>query len=280
MKVALVSCARLPEPDPDLEPLCAALAAAGLAASVLAWDDPRARPAEHALCVLRSTWDYHLDPPRFLDWVARTARATRLLNPEPVVRWNAHKGYLLELEARGLAVVPTRVVRRGEACALDALAAERGWGELVVKPAVSGGSWRTRRFAPERRAEAQAFLDELARERDALVQPCLRAFEEPGERALVWIDGRVTHAVRKRPRFAGESEAVELVRPEPVELDCAARALAPLAGELLYARVDLVLGPDGAPLLSELELIEPSLFLLEHPPALAALVEAIRDRLP
>ncbi|MFN9969178.1 MAG: hypothetical protein ACK58T_04695, partial [Phycisphaerae bacterium] len=37
---------------------------------------------------------------------------------------------------------------------------------------------------------------------------CLRAVEGHGERALVWIDGEFTHAVRKSPRFAGNDEQV------------------------------------------------------------------------
>ena len=45
--------------------------------------------------------------------------------------------------------------------------------------------------------------------------------------------------------------------------------------DLLYARLDLVAGPDGQLLISEFELLEPSLFLVQHPPALARLVDAL-----
>ncbi|MCA8958842.1 MAG: hypothetical protein KDC87_22380, partial [Planctomycetes bacterium] len=102
-RVALVTCAELPEPDPDEELLLGALRAAGCAAELLAWDDEAADPGAFALCVLRSTWNYHLHPERFLAWVEATGAATRLWNPAAVVRTNAHKGYLLGLEARGVA---------------------------------------------------------------------------------------------------------------------------------------------------------------------------------
>ena len=275
MRVALLTCVELPEPDPDLVPLSQALRARGIEAEPLAWDDPRARPEAFDLCILRSTWNYHLDLERFLAWVAQAARATTLLNPEPIVRWNAHKRYLLELEQRGVAIVPTLLVEHGRSLRLAEAAAERGWSELVLKPAVSLGSWHTRRFGPHELDLAQDFLDTLCARGDALVQPRLATFESPGEHCLVWIDGRVTHAVRKQPRFVGDQEAVALAPPDALEIACAERVLAPLADDVLYARVDLVPDERGRPLLAELELIEPSLFLLEHPPAMDVLVRAV-----
>src|ERR1700693_2131330 len=93
-KVALVTCAELPEPDPDEALLVDALRQAGLGAELLAWDDPSANPAAFDLCVLRSCWNYYEDPQAFLAWIATTAAATKLQNPENVVRWNLHKRYL------------------------------------------------------------------------------------------------------------------------------------------------------------------------------------------
>jgi len=98
------------------------------------------------------------------------------------------------------------------------------------------------------------------------------------ERSLVWIDGELTHAIRKSPRFAGGSESVSDEQPiAPDERALAERVLAPLSGELLYARVDVVRDDDagGAPRLMELELIEPSLFLRQCPRALDRLASAI-----
>ena len=51
------------------------------------------------------------------------------------------------------------------------------------------------------------------------------------------------------------------------------------ADRLLYARVDLIPGPDGEPMLIELELTEPSLFLRQSPGAAERLAEAIIARL-
>lgn len=277
MRVALVTCRQLPEPDPDEELLLHALAAAGLAAELLAWDDPAGRPEGFDLCVLRSCWNYHHDPPAFLAWIERAERASRLLNPAPLVRWNLHKRYLAELAARGVPCVPTVFVERGRPPSFAATLEREGWSEAVVKPAISAASFRTRRFRAQDAAGAQAFLAQLAEEREAMIQRFLPAVLDGGEKALVWIAGEWTHAVRKSARFAGAVEHVS----EALPLSAAERALAErvLAGReqgLLYARLDLIPADDGAPLVSELELIEPSLYLAQHPPALARLARAIR----
>ncbi|HEY8378027.1 MAG TPA: hypothetical protein VIK91_16130 [Nannocystis sp.] len=277
--VALATCVHKPEPDPDEELLVGAISRAGIQARVLAWDDPAARWDEAALCVLRSTWNYPRQPEAFLAWIDRVAGQTRLYNPREIVRWNVHKGYLLELAKRGVPAVETVLVRRGAAPDLSQLLAERGWARAVVKPAVSAASFCT---WPVGQAEAKAAQGRFAADvsaRDTLVQPYMREVEGEGERALVWIDGELTHAVRKRPRFAGEDEAVsEALAIADDEREVAMAALGPLAGELLYARIDVVRDACGVPRVMELELIEPSLYLLQYSPALARMVAAIAKR--
>jgi hypothetical protein len=49
-------------------------------------------------------------------------------------------------------------------------------------------------------------------------------------------------------------------------------------GSLLYARVDLVPGPDGAPLVLEVELTEPSVFFAHAPGAADRFARAICDK--
>lgn len=279
-RIAIATCLRLPEPDPDQELLVEALAARGIQAELVPWDGPARDWAAFDLCLLRSTWNYPERPDDFRAWLATVEGATRVLNPAPRVRWNLHKGYLLELEAAGTPIVPTVLVGRAPAAELAPLLARTGWDAVVIKPAVSAASFRTRRFTGGERDAAARFLAESARARDTLVQPYLDAFAETGERALIWIDGEFTHAIEKRPRFAGEDERVSSALPlEPAEAEFAERLLAPLAQELLYARVDLVRGPSCELLLSELELVEPSLFLLQEPAALQRLVEGVVRRL-
>jgi len=280
MRVALATCLIKPEPDPDEALLVAALAEAGIEPRMLAWDDPAAAWHEAQLCVIRSTWNYPQRADEFLAWARRVAGVTRMCNPLAIVAGNYHKSYLRELAARGVAVVDTEHVPRGAAPELARLLDERGWERAVVKPAVSAasmGTWRLDRA--EASACQQRFVADVAR-RDTMVQPYMRAVEGPGERALIWIDGALTHAIRKTARFVGDHEQVSPAVPiADDERRLAEAALAPIAEQLLYARVDVVRDEAGAPRVMELELIEPSLYLAEHPPALTRLVAAIVARL-
>jgi hypothetical protein len=279
MRVAIATCKQLPEPDPDEALLVSTLAGAGVEARMLAWDDDAASFAGEDLVILRSTWNYHQRVDDFVAWVGRTASATRVLNPPEVVAWNVKKTYLAELEARGVAIVPTEFVLRGAARRMDDLMRERGWDDVVIKPVVSAGSFRTERFARDALPAAQAFLDDLARDRDAMVQRWMPSVDTYGERSLVWIDGHVTHAIRKTPRFAGGIEQVSgEVAVADDERAFAERALAPFAASLLYARVDMVRDTEGTLRIMELELIEPSLFLQQSKAALDRLVSAIARR--
>lgn len=277
LDVAIASCTTLPEPDPDEAPLSRALAAAGIRSQVLPWEVPdRPWPAA-PLTVLRSTWNYTLDRDGFLAWAAAADRVSRLLNPLSVVRWNTHKRYLLDLQGRGLPVTPTELVTQGTpAATLTDVLQRRRWSQLVIKPAVSAASYRTLRFSAEELPRAKAHLAQLLESGDALIQQYLSSVEDHGERALVFIDGKLTHAVRKSPRFQGDDEHVsEQVPYSEAEASLAARVLAGVDGPLLYARVDMAPGLDGQPLLMELELTEPSLFLCQCPEALERLVRAI-----
>ena len=276
-RVALVTCVDIPEPDVDEDLLLLALRDAGMEAELLAWDDPAGRPQDYDLCVLRSCWNYPLDTDGFLRWIAETDARSRLVNPAGVVRWNIHKCYLRELEDAGVPIIPTAWFERGAVADLSATMIERGWDDVVVKPAVSAGSYRTRRFRADSSRQGQAFLDHLVRDRDVMVQRFMADVEQTGERALVWIDGEFTHAVVKTLRLDADDESVsDAVPVVDVEKAFGEKAMTCVVGsELLYARVDLVRDDEGAPVLSELELIEPSLFLLQHPPALQRLVTAI-----
>ncbi len=250
--------------DPDEAPLLTALRARGVRAETLEWDDPDARFEEARVTLLRATWNYHRVPERFARWVDAVSAQTALYNPAAVVHWNMHKRYLLELGARGVPVVDTELVPQStDAQASEPLAAiraRRGFGDVVIKPAVSAGSRATQRFGDSELAAGEAHLRAITAREDALVQPYLREISQRGERSLVWIDGEITHALRKAPRFAGEGEGITAVDDvTQAERALAERAIEAAPGPLFYARIDLVT-TDAGPQLMELELIEPSLY--------------------
>ena len=286
MTVALVTAAVARDLDDDLPPLGAALARRGIAHDVVDWDDASIAWAGYDLAVVRSVWDYVHRREEFLDWAGRAAALTALRNPPAILRWSSDKRYLDDLARAGVPVVPTAFAAPREAMAWPE--AE----EVVVKPAVSAGSIDTERYPEPSRDAAAAHVARLhAAGRTAMAQPYMSAVDGAGETAVVHLGGALSHAVRKGPMlvpgrevvgdlFLKEDIAPAAATPEEVAVAEAALAAVPGgAGDLLYARVDLVPGPDGAPLVIELELLEPSLFLAHVAGAADRLAAAVAARL-
>ncbi len=275
MRIALATCAEIPDLYDDDEPLRAALLARGADVVPAVWDDAGRDWAAYDLVVIRSTWDYHERRDAFVAW-ARSV--PRLANAATVVEWNTDKTYLRELAEAGLPVVPTAWVTAP--ASLSDVAGGHGWGEVVVKPAVSAGARNTLRCL-RTDAEGQALLDRIVAEGTAMVQPYLDAVEGYGERSLLFVEGAFTHAVRRNPALSTEGEErfdARLVEATPDELRLARNVLALVPEPPLYARVDMVPGPDGSPVLMELEVTEPQLFLRFSEPAAAALADAVVAR--
>lgn len=283
MTIALATAAALPGLFADDRLLLQALRRRGAAAEPVIWEDALYDWASTSLVVIRSTWDYAWRREAFLAW-ADAVPAGRLWNPAAVVRANSHKRYLLALAAAGIPIIPTVLLEAGTGHALDEVLAERGWPEAVIKAAVGQSGRYALRVTPDTRAAGGERLRRLLAREDVLVQPFVPGIAEQGEWSLVFIDGRFTHAVRKRAA-PGEFRVHDdyggtVVRgePEPALLRLAEDALATQPAPLLYARVDIVAGPDGAPAIMELELIEPELFFAHAPDSAGWLADAILER--
>jgi glutathione synthase/RimK-type ligase-like ATP-grasp enzyme len=290
--VALVSARAAHALDEDLPPLIAAFAAAGAHAEIADWDDPEVDWARYDLALLRSAWDYTERLPQFLAWVERVAALTRLQNPVPVVRWNSDKHYLLDLARAQLPVVPTRIAAAGSAAqpVLEEFLARYDSAELVVKPTVGAGSRDARRHDRAARGEILAHMQPLLDAgRSVMLQPYLASVDRDGETALMFIDGRFSHAIRKGALLpAGAPATSALFAAEDIrtrapgadELAVAEQVMAQLPfGPLLYGRVDLIRDDAGRPCVLELELTEPSLYVAYEPPAAARFVAAALSRL-
>jgi hypothetical protein len=250
-----------------------ALELRGARVSAAVWDDSAAACSSAAAVVIRSTWDYHLRRADFLAWIDRVSDATTLHNDARVVRWNSHKRYLAAIAERGVPVIDTVFADAHTSLDLRGVARAYGWTDIVVKPAVSASAHETRRFDVNERAEGQAHLDRLLATRDVMIQPHLSALAEQGELSLLFARGRFTHAVRRRsalvdghvmPKSAAADAPAGAVRLAERVLEAAAALTGVEPNDLLYSRVDLA-PAEGGYLLLELELIEPSLFLLHAP---------------
>jgi glutathione synthase/RimK-type ligase-like ATP-grasp enzyme len=281
LTVALATCAEVPELDEDGPALVEALRKRGVEPVAAVWDDPAVDWRRFELVVLRSTWDYAERRDEFLAWIDRLPR---VVNPPVVVRWNSDKAYLGELAAAGVPVVPTTFIDPGDA--LEPFASK-----VVLKPRISAGGRNTARYEAHELELARRHLEALhAAGRPAMVQPYLDGIDVVGEAALIWIGGAYSHAITKgallRP---GQTPGTGLFLAETIaareasaaEHDAAERALVALPfgpDALAYARVDLLPAPDG-PVVLEVELTEPSLYLGYNPAAADRFAQAIVEAL-
>jgi glutathione synthase/RimK-type ligase-like ATP-grasp enzyme len=279
--IALVTASSARHLDDDLPALSAALTRADIEHRIEAWDDASVPWETYELAVVRSTWDY---PTRFRDfvrWVDDVATRTRLFNPPDVLRWSTDKHYLADLAAAGVPVVPTTFVEPGDEVVIPD-------GDHVLKPVVGVGAMDSIRITRANEREAIGHIERLLQsERSVMLQPYVAGIDHHGETALIYIDGEFSHAVRKGAILTSAPEMVEGLyaredittrAPSVAERQVAEQTLAAVAGgPLLYARVDVVPGRDG-PLVLELELCEPSLYLVFADGAADRLAAAIGDR--
>ncbi|PFG33653.1 ATP-grasp domain-containing protein [Sanguibacter antarcticus] len=295
-RVALATCSILPDLDPDDVPLIGALAERGVEAVAAVWDDAEVDWDSFDLVVVRSTWDYSSRPEEFIAW-ARSV--PRLANDAELIAWNTDKYYLKTLGEMGIPIVRTLWLDPDRHLTSQAIHTRLpAHGDYVIKPTVSAGSRDTARYqenTAQARGEAILHARELLRSgRHVMVQPYLNQVDVAGETGLVFIAGEFSHAIRKNAMLSRghrptqglyQEEVMRSVEASEAELALAQRALeaartilGTAAESLLYARIDTLPGDDGEPILLELELTEPSMFLAKAPASLERFADAIAAR--
>lgn len=288
-KIALVSCAEAREHDSDLPFLIRALGDRGIIADIVDWDNATVDWSGYASAIVRSPWDYHRRYDEFVEWLRVVSTKTVLHNSADVIEWNTDKVYLGELEAAGIPIIPTTYVRGAEdivTVANDGMLEK----DIVIKPTVSAGSNNTERHE-ESPVKAAAHLGSLIDAgKVAMVQPYQRFIDEQGETGMLYFNGEFSHAFRKGAILAtGDNiknglyteEDISERTPRAVERELGEQVMDYIIEKFgaapLYARVDVVRGSGGFPVLMELELAEPSLYVhldADSPARFAAAVVA------
>ena len=274
--------------------LTEALARRGVTATRVDWASPDVDWSRFRCAMFRTTWNYFKRFDEFMEWFARAERVMRFCNAPSIVRWNIDKHYLADLEAAGVAIVPSRYMEKGSGETLGEAMRAAGWSEAIVKPCVSGGAYNTYRVRSAAEAAAlEGKVAELLAKESLILQPFMDDIVRVGEDTLMVLNGHYTHAIRKKVK-AGDFRVqddfggtVHDYKPTPEQIELAERAMAacardadPAAGIAarpapVYGRVDMVRDNDGRLAIMELELIEPELWLRNHPPAADVLAEGL-----
>ncbi len=279
----------------DLEPLLAEFARRGVDATAPVWHDTGVDWSGFDLIVMRSPWDYSIRTAEFLAWLEALPTG-RVLNPPALIRWNLDKRYLLDLEAQGVAIVPTTVASSLHEVRV---AAREIGGRVVIKPNIGAGSWGAHITSADDPKLPGYVAELLDAGKLVLVEPEVPQITAGGEHGLLFFDGEYSHAITKGPILADDGgyiggvydEVITPVTPSDAEIELAwqcSRAIAAISAERgfatgasatpLYARYDVVTGDDG-PMIIEAELFEPSYFVDTAPGSVERVVDAMVARL-
>ena len=265
----------------EYEILKAVLQDRGYTVNRIAWDDPDYNWETSRCVVFRTVWDYFERFEEFMEWLNSIKEKTKVVNPVSLVHWNIDKHYLRDLEEKGVNIVPTVFVDTGDYKDLDQVCLDKEWQDVVIKPAISGAAFHTYKILANDRQENLSRFQSLVAERDMLVQEYVPSITTRGEASLMVFNGEYTHAILKKAKqgdfrvqddFGGTVHPYE---PTAAEIDFAVAAFRACPELPAYGRADIVWDASGNPMLSELEIFEPELWLRFEPKAAQPFADGI-----
>lgn len=284
MKLAVLTCERLPELLPSDKPLISLLAERGINATPAVWNDYTIDWSGFNALLFRNTWDYYQLETEFNQWLSQIqSLGIKTLNPIETIQQNKHKFYLKRLEAQGIQIIPTRFINKTNQLNLKSLWPET-WEKAVIKPAFSAGSYLTEVFKKEKVDEINQKYAPIAKTKELLFQQYIPEIETLGETSFIFFDKKFSHAVNKKPETGDFRVQVQfggqytLINPEKNILKTAENIIATYREPLVYARVDGII-INGSFTLMEVELIEPDLYFSLKPSALTTFASAIAKNL-
>jgi len=282
--IVFVTCERWPNISASDNLVADALRQRGHGVEAVTWQDDFARLQNADLIILRSQWDYHYDLAAFTTWLDHVeAAALPVYNPVSLVRWNLHKDYLFDLQARGVLIPTSHLLPPHEDPA--PIFQRLGWSQAVIKP-LAGASGHL-----VERVTLADLLDWSARTRSQradgawLIQEFRPEIQVSGEWSMIFLAGHFSHAVVKQPtngeyrvnsQYAGQ---ITRQAPSSSVVVQAQQILTHLPVLPLYARVDGIVTASGDLCLIELELNEPGLYFNYAPEQAVHFAEVIDDQL-
>lgn len=258
-----------------------ALEKRGLKVHRTRWDDPDMNWSDTRFALFRTTWDYFERFAEFSEWLDKTEHSTQFLNRLPLVRWNIDKHYLADLQNAGVPIPPTLFIPRGTQESLQSWADKTDWQEMILKPTIAGTARHTYRFDRSLIADMEGLFSRLTSAEDFMLQAFQPQILTRGEVTFVVFGGKFSHAVLKKAKpgdfrvqddFGGSVHSYDA---SIEEIAFAENAVRQSPHPPVYARVDAMWDEKGNLMVSELEMIEPELWLRMHPPAAESFADSI-----
>lgn len=298
-RVTLVTSDIYPHLTNDEAGLPDALSDAGMEPVIAQWDDPSVDWDNAGVSVVRAVRNYAPRRKEFLEWAHSVPR---LLNHPDVLTWNSDKHYMIELERRGVPVVPTTWLEPN--AHLDKQRVHSRFpahGDFVVKPAVSSGARDMGRYTANvtksRMAAILHSMDLLKADRSVMVQRYLEDVDIHGELSLIYFNGLISHAVEKKAMLDPDEETSSEPQKEEIILGRQATAEEWAWGEklrvhlhdyikqrmghdlaFLFTRFDVIKDGKGGFHLMEVSLIDSSLYLSSVDSGIQSFTDAIAAR--
>lgn len=253
----------------------------GLKVSRKDWADPDFDWNTTRSAVFRTTWDYFDRFSEFKEWLSKVESLTQFFNPISQIKWNMDKWYLNDLRDKGVHVVETMYIRKGEKKSLRELVQASEWSDIILKPTIAGAARHTYKINVQNVADYQEIFEELIQNEDFMIQPFQYNITKKGEISFMVMDGKFTHAILKKAKsgdfrvqddFGGTVHNYTASENEIEFAEEVVRACEPLPA---YARVDVMWDNENRLAVSEVELVEPELWFRECKEAARLLAETI-----
>ena len=258
-----------------------ALEKQGISVEITYWDNPSYDWSATKAVLFRTIWDYFERFDEFWKWLVELNTQTKLINSFDLIEWNIDKHYLNDLSKSGIEIVPTYFADKGCNMKLLEIAKINQWKDLVIKPAISASAFKTYKITANEIQGNEKLFNSLVQERDMLVQPYFETITKLGEASLMVFDGKFTHAILKKAQpgdfrvqddFGG---TVHNYIPTKEEINFAEKVFEVCKTKPIYGRVDIVWDNDKKFHLSELEIIEPELWIRNYPKSAERIAEAV-----
>ena len=265
----------------EQELLKSAFESQGLKVDITYWDNPSYEWQQTKSVLFRTVWDYFERFDEFWEWLEQVKTKTRLINSYELIKWNIDKHYLKDLKNNDIQVVPTYFADRGNNISLQEIANSKDWKHIVIKPAISASAFNTYKITNDEIEQKEQLFYELLQTHDMLVQPFFPTISELGEASLMVFGGKFTHAILKKAK-AGDFRVqddfggtVHDYNPTQEEIKFAEKVFQSCTSLPIYGRVDIVWDSNKHIYLSELEIIEPELWIRNRPESANKIAEAV-----